>query len=229
MNQHLALALAFSLASGCAATRMAVPADITTASEELAITERSSWTGALADESFNLGPYKVVDVDRKWNSKRTSSLGAFESTRSSGGYSWKLTGGESELSGVCETENRGKNADLGDGLSFGSSVANLGCSCNDATARAELLLQASTAQGYDGAFKRSTDSAHVRAIIEREGGGESSDPTGYRVDGDSAPLGAVDVMGKGRVWISKTLQGRERAELACVFAGLLLYQAPKER
>jgi hypothetical protein len=91
------------------------------------------------------------------------------------------------------------------------------------------MLWASTAQGYDGAFKRAADSAHVRAVIEREGGGASSDATGYRVDGDSTPLGAVDVMGKGRVWISKTLQGRERTELACVFAGLLLYQAPKER
>lgn len=229
MDKHLSLALAFSLASGCAAARMAVPADIATASEELAITERSSWTGALADESFNLGPYKVVDVDRKWDSKRSSSLGAIESTRSSGGYTWKLTGGESELSGMCETENRGKSADLGDGLSFGSTVAKLGCSCNDASARAELLIQASTTEGYEGALKRSNDAAHVRVINEREGGGDSSDPTGYRVDGDSAPLGAVDVMGKGRVWISKTVQGRERTELACVFAGLLLYQLPKER
>ena len=208
---------------------MAAPADITSASEELAITERSSWTGALADESFNLGPYKVVDVDRKWNSKRTTSLGAIESTRSSGGYTWKLSGGEGELSGVCETENRGKSADMGDGLSFGSMVAKLACSCNDASASAELVVEASTTEGYEGVFKRSTDAARVLAINEREGGGASSDPTGYRVDGDGAPLGAVDVMGQGRVWISRTVQGRARAELACVFAGLLLYQPPKDR
>jgi hypothetical protein len=229
MNERLALALPFFLAAGCAATRMAVPGDIVTISEELTITDRSSWTGALADESFNLGSFKVADVDRKWNSKRTTSLGAMESTRSSGGYRFKLSGGALELSGLCETENRGRAADLGDGVSFGSMVAKLGCSCSDATASAELLLEASTAEGYGGALKRSTDTVHVRAVNEREGGGVSSNPTGYRVDGVGAPLGAVDVLGKGRVWISKALRGRERAELACLFAGLLLYQTTDAR
>ena len=209
---------------------MAVPADITSASEELAITDRSSWTGALADESFNLGSYKVADVDRKWESKRSTSLGAMESTTASGGYKFKLLGGAGPLDGVCENENRGRSADLGGGLSFGSMVAKLTCRCSDASASAELSVEAATGNNtYEGALKRADAVLHVRSINEREGGGDTHDPTGYRVDGEGAPLGAVDVMGKGRVWISKTLQGRERDELACLFAGLLLYQAPKER
>ena len=64
---------------------------------------------------------------------------------------------------------------------------------------------------------------------ERDGGGSSHDPTGYRVDGGEAPLGAVDVMGKGRVWQSKALEGRARDDLACLFAGLLLYKPPTDR
>lgn len=229
MNPRTKLALIASLAAGCDAARMAVPADIATASEELPITDRSGWTGALADESFNLGSYKVADVDRKWNSKQTTSLGAMESTSSSGGYKFKLLGGTGPLDGVCESENRGRSADLGGGMSFGSMVAKLACRCSDASASTELTLEASTDSSYEGVWKRADAALHVRSINEREGGGNTHDPTGYRVDGEAAPLGAVDVMGKGRVWISKTLQGRERAELACLFAGLLLYQTPKER
>jgi hypothetical protein len=229
MNVRLKLALIASLATGCEAARMAVPADIASASEELAITDRSSWTGALADESFNLGSYKVADVDRKWDSKETTSLGAMESTTSAGGYKFKLIGGVGPLDGVCESENRGRSADLGGGLSFGSMVAKLVCRCSDASGAAELSVEASTANAYEGVLKRADGALHVRSINEREGGGDTHDPTGYRVDGEGAPLGAVDVMGKGRVWISKTLQGHQRDELACLFAGLLLYQAPKER
>src|SRR4051794_29736525 len=61
-------------ATACAPVRMAVPSDVGSASDEIPISDRSSMSGALVDESFKMGPYKVVDVSRKWNSSSKSSF-----------------------------------------------------------------------------------------------------------------------------------------------------------
>ena len=45
--------------------------------------------------------------------------------------------------------------------------------------------------------------------------------------GDS--VSAVEVAGKGRVWLNKSLDADARADLACLFAGLLLYQPPQSK
>jgi hypothetical protein len=211
---------------------MAVPADVAQASEELLITERSGWSGALADESFVLGPYKVSDVDRKWNSTSSNSIFGVDRSKTSGGYAFKLVSGSGKntaLDGNCATENREKSSSLGGGWEFSSMIAKLGCTCSDAGGSANVVLQASTTDRYEGTLTSANSDYHVLAINERDGGGASHDPTGYRVDADNAPLGAVDVMGKGRVWLSKTLEERTRDDMACLFAGLLLYKPPKDR
>lgn len=52
-------------------------------------------------------------------------------------------------------------------------------------------------------------------------------PLGYRMDGD-AGLGAAEVAFPGRVWLDKKLADVEKAEVACIFVGLMLYK-PKEK
>lgn len=208
---------------------MALPADVAQASEEVPIVDRSSWSGALVDESFGLGPYKVTDVDRKWDSTRSSSLFGVDRSKSTGGYAFKLAGKDVALDGECATENRQKSKDLGGGWEFSSMRAKLGCTCHDSAASAHLVMEASTKERYEGTLNSGATEYHVVAINERDGGGSSHDPTGYRVDGGEAPLGAVDVMGTGRVWLSKSLEGRSRDDLACLFAGLLLYKPPTDR
>jgi hypothetical protein len=46
------------------------------------------------------------------------------------------------------------------------------------------------------------------------------------VDGDGF-VGAVDTLHPGHVWLDKTVEGPRRAQLTCLFAGLLLY-VPKQ-
>src|SRR5690349_297812 len=88
------------LAVGCGGGwGMALPADVAQQSDELLIKDRSSWSGALVDEAFQLGPYKVSDVDRKWNSTRTSSLFEFSDSRTRGGYGFKLNAQDGALAG----------------------------------------------------------------------------------------------------------------------------------
>jgi hypothetical protein len=208
---------------------MRAPLDVVQQSEELKISDRSSWSGSLADESFGLGGYRVQDVDRKWNSTRTNTLFGFEQSRTRGGYAYKLSAGGSQLEGGCSTEERQKSQDLGDGAEFSSLVAKLGCSCRDGDVETNLILDASTTNQYKGSIKGSDFSYSVTAITTRENASwESHDPLGYRVDGEG-PIGAVDVVKPGRVWLNKSLEEPRRRQVACVLAGLLLYQPPRDR
>lgn len=212
----------------CSAAHMALPADVAQVSEQLAITERSGWTGALADESFKLGPYAIQNVDRKWNSTHSTSMFGERMSNTTGGYTFELVIEGLKLTGTCASEARESNTNLGNGFSVGATFAKLGCACSDSAGSADLVLDSSAPQHYEGVLKSSAGEYHVSSINEREGGSSSYDPTGYRLDASDGPKGAVDVLGTGRVWLSKALEGRQRAEVACVFAGLLLYQPPKD-
>jgi hypothetical protein len=229
MTQMTRVACGLLLLNACAGAHMALPADVAQASEELPIKERSSWSGALVDESFVMGPYKVTDVDRKWDSTRSGSALGLNASSTHGGYAYKLADSTQHLVGQCATENNEKSAQLGGGVEFSSMHVKLACNCSDADGSANLLLQASTTETYEGELKTASGAYHVQAINEREGSMQTHDPAGYRVDGDGDALGAVDVMGTGRAWLSKTLQDRKRADVACIFAGLLLYKPPADR
>ena len=67
----------------------------------------------------------------------------------------------------------------------------------------------------------------IVALYDREGTLSDGEPSGYRVDGEG-PLGAVEVLKPGRVWLAKSVAVAERAELACLFAGLMLYMPPRD-
>jgi hypothetical protein len=210
---------------------MAVPADVAQQSQELPIQDRSSWSGSLADESFGVGSYKVSDVDRKWNSTRTSSLLGFEQSRTTGGYAYGLSASDGKLTADCATEQQNAAVAVGNSSGFSSTVAKLGCACRDDQGEATLLLEGNTSSQYAGIARLSSQqSFNVRAVTQRENGKvESRDPLGYRVDGEGGPIGAVEVRRPGRVWIAKTAPERTRRELVCLFAGLLIYQPPEQR
>lgn len=214
--------------TGCG-WNMVEPMDVVQASEELPIKDRSSWQGALVDESFGLGTYKVVDVDRKWNSTQTNSFLNFEASRMRGGYSFALVSGGNKLKGECATEERENSENLGAGAEFSKLIAKLGCRCSDAQGATSLTLQGSTTEQYQGTVSAPDLEYKISALTQRTKGWESHDPLGYRIDGPSAPIGAVDLKKPGRVWISKAVEGSAREHVACLFAGLLLYQPAEER
>jgi hypothetical protein len=205
---------------------MVVPGDIA-GTEMLEVTERSSFSGALADESFKLGPYDVTDVDRDW--KSTSSLGVlgFESEKSTSGYGFHVKRGGSDVAAGCVTESGGDSTSLGAGIEIGSSFAKLGCTCGEAASGVKVVVSAQTEKEYGGELVTRKGKYRVTAIYEASGMVSNGDPTGYRVDGDSA-IGAVEVLRPGRAYFKKGLPLEEHADLACLYAGLLLYEPPKD-
>ncbi|HKU37901.1 MAG TPA: hypothetical protein VJR89_07135 [Polyangiales bacterium] len=219
------LVLGALAAAGCGTAHMVVPSDIASSTEVVEVKDRSSWSGSLADESFKLGPYAITDVDRDWSSTRSTSLFGFASDRTKSGYAYHFKRGASDVSAECATESGGDEADLAFGIHATSSFAKLGCTCGEGV---KVVVGAKTDKQYTGELTTRKATYQVSAIYEADGMLANGDPTGYRVDGET-PLGAVEVVRPGRAYFKKGLDEAEHADLACLYAGLLLYEPPKEK
>ncbi len=222
----LALCLG-TAATGCSQAHMVVPPDVAKNTEQINITDRSAFKGALADEDFKMGPYEVAEVDRDWSHGSSISALGFSKGSTKGGYAFQLKTKAGVLRGECATEAKDTGFSLGGGVSFSNQVAKLGCTCSGDDGSSSVVISAQTAENYAGELKTRASSYAIEAIYEREGGLSGSDPTGYRVDGDG-PAGAVEVIGDGRIWLHRDLDEEERTDMACLFAGLLLYMPPKD-
>jgi hypothetical protein len=215
-------------ATGCTQPTMAVPADVSAQLELLPVTERSAAKGALAKETFKVAPFAVTDVDRDWNSTKSKSIGGFSSQNTAGGYNWVFEGENLSVKGQCLIEGSNKSIGLMKGLSMNKQAAQIGCACDFDGIPTEVVLKTDKKQKYAGVLKtRSGKELQITALYEREGTMNSPDPTGFRVDGET-PLGAVEVIGNGRIWLAAGMEAAERADLACLFSGLMLYIPPRD-
>jgi hypothetical protein len=227
MNHRPATLLLACALGACTTPHMTVPPEVAQSSDVVLATERSSMSGSLVDESFKLGQLAVSDVDRKWDSGSTHSMFGFASDRTEGGYSYKVRGKGVDLSGGCVTEKSLKSQSLGGGWSVSNSFAKLGCSCSGGEAPTRVVVSAGNDGKYGGELNIHDQTYRVTAIDEAEGMISNGQPTGYRVDGDTA-RGAVEVLKPGRVWFAKDMPPSERSELACLYVGLMLYLPPRE-
>jgi hypothetical protein len=173
-----------------------------------------------------MGTYQVVDVSRKWNSSSGASIGGFASGSTTGGYTFGLKAAGSEYKGKCASKLNEKSAAVLGG-SFGKQNVTALCECGG-PASATLSLSADTTSRYRGTLSARNTNYTVEGIYTDEAGGSRSAPLGYGVRGGDS-VSAVEVAGRGRVWLNKSLEPDARANLACLFAGLLLYQPPQSK
>jgi hypothetical protein len=213
---------ACALTSACAAQHVAVPPEFAERFQVLEARERSWASGDFVDESFELGPYRVNDVDRDWDSTTSTDSGAIAASDVDGGYSYQLSAASEKLEARCATSSGKKGLDLGKGWSLSSSSARIACHCGGA----RLDVQADNGD-YTGALDWHGQHYRVQAITELEGGGQRDDPTGYRLD-SAEPLALVEVTHPGRLWLLPETIAEAPTPLVCVLTGLLLYQAPDE-
>jgi hypothetical protein len=213
--------LVMAASAGCAPTRMAVPKAVGAASDEIVIADRSSMSGALVDESFKMGPYQVTDVDRKW----TSSGGGFFSNATKAGYAFALKAPEGTYKGTCASIVDETSVGMFGGT-FSSQKYDVKCECAGA-AQANFEMKSDTTSQYRGKVNARNTTFDIEGVYSDEKGSSSSTAIGYYVHGGDA-VGAVEVVGKGRVWLAKGLDAGTRADVACLFAGLLLHKPPSE-
>jgi hypothetical protein len=172
----------------------------------------------------------VSNVSR--GSKHTSrfrALGAFKSNSESG-FSYDVKRGEQSLHGECTAEVGESGGEVMAGLTVSNATGKLACACGgeEGAPVASFVMQGTTLSHFRGTLKAHDSSYDIAAIYEREGAMSDGNPSGYRVDGEGVQ-GAVDVLGPGRVWLAKTLEGDRRTDVTCVFAGLLLYKPSSKK
>jgi hypothetical protein len=220
----MVIAALSSVLFGCTMPHMSVPADVAPATDPVSVEGRSMSSGMLVNEDFKIGAFEVANVSRGAKSKtRFGGFGGFKSSEESG-YSFDLKQGAQSLHGECTLETSEAGADLG-AVTISNERKKFACACgNEAAPVATVVLHASTTdKQYSGTLKAHDASYDVKAIYDREGAISDGNPAGYRVDGQGVQ-GAVDVLGSGRMWLAKTLEGDKRTDVTCVLAGLLLFK-----
>jgi len=218
--------LVAGLLSGCSTTmQMAVPKDISAATDVISATERSGWSGAMADETFILGPFKVTAVDRDWDSSQSDTISIskldLQSGSTEGGYKFTFKTPSAQWQGKCSAEASEKSVGMS-GFKVLEKEAGLNCVCTDGKIDvSKVTVKAKNMDNYSGTLTTHGQSYRVASLKEREGS-MAMGVSGYRVDGDQ-PVGAVEVLKPGRIWLGRDLKPAERAGLACSFVGLMLY------
>lgn len=208
----------------CTPLRMAVPGDLAAGAHLYEVQNRSSWKGALVDESFQFGPYRVTKVDRDWSSTSGWGVGAFSTSALKTGYAYALVTPAGELAGRCGVEDEKTGvALLGGQLS--SQRTSLACACGADNNGARFVLKGENGAPLAGAAVVAEANLAVRPIDRDETGHLQRDGLGWELRG-AGGIGAVEVAHPGRIWLDKGLAPATAQEVACLLAGLLLYDPP---
>jgi hypothetical protein len=230
VSSAVSLTLGLS-AVACAGPRMVAPEDVAQGSQVLEVTDRSSMSGSLVNESFKLGSFAVSDVDRDWNKKSSFSVVGYSNATTTTGYSYKLKGGAGAWDGSCASSANDKGVKvMGGSVDWGSTK--ITCECKQGGTSASVVLHASSPdsdKNSAGLLKVGDAKYKVSSVNATDKTNLGSGAPGFRYDGDDGALGAVEVLRPGRVWLNARLPEAERLPVACVSAGLMLYQPPTEQ
>ena len=224
------------LATGCiVGLRMQPPRDLVGVTEVLEVAGGSQFgRGLFTSESFDLGPYRVSDVNRDWSHVRGATRdvwffgGRKLETRSVGGFSFAFGTAEGPLAGVCETAVLSETYEFGS-WSVGEDARSMGCECARGASVVSSLFVVDSGAGtqWDGWLKLGGTQYQIEAQHRLEGNTTSAGPAGYRLDGPAPPpLGAIDIMHPGRVWLHERLSEEDRAAAGCAAAAILLEPKP---
>lgn len=217
-------------AVGCAGPRMVAPREVAQGSQTLEVADRSSMSGSLVNESFKLGKFEVADVDRDWNKKSGFAVAGYSNDTTTTGYSFNLKGGPEAWAGSCasQADKQGVKV-LGGEAAWGKT--SITCECKSGATTASVVLKADSpdsAKKMSGELSVGTAKYKVSVVSETDKSNFSDSPAGFRFDSEAGAVGAVEILRPGRVWLNERLPEGERPPVACLSAGLMLYQAPSE-
>lgn len=222
---------------GCQVAHMALPPDMQSDASELTVDGRAL---SIFSKSFQFGPYQVTDIHRGWTKGRgwSVSSGATEFSSSKAKQKYEFSLSESDRAAwqahcatVADWSDLETNGFLGGrfGIEF-TSNQRLVCTLNqDGGAKPLRLIMARSANAGDTALKGVVMDGATQ--IEVSGTHkldatpiQVSTPTGYIFRAGGRPVGAVEVINKGTVWLDNAVTPETRSALAATAAVLLLYQ-----
>jgi hypothetical protein len=221
--------------SGCQVAHMALPQDLQSESSELTVEGRSL---LIFSKSFHFGLYHVTDVHRGWSKGKGFSIWGYSASEAEQKYEFSVNESDRTTWEVqCTTEADWSQLEmqgfLGGGLTIEfSSNRQLVCilkqegggklsklvmaqSANE-TAFQGIMTDGDTRIDISGTHKLATTPLPVR------------EPTGYIFHIKDRPVGAVEVINKGTVWLNNSVTPQIRSALVATSAVLLLYQDIKK-
>ena len=223
--------------SGCQVAHMALPQNLQSESSELTVEGRSL---LFFGNSFDFAPYQVTDVNRGWTkgkgfsiSSETSEFSSSEakqkyefSVNESGRATWEVQCATGADWSQLETEGF-----FGGGFAIEfSSNKQLVCILKQAgSEKLSKLIMAQSASSNETALQGIMTDGTTRIDVSGTHKLDTttlqvSTPTGYIFHIQGRPVGAVEVINKGTVWLNNSVTPETRSALAATSAVLLLYQ-----
>jgi len=187
----------------------------------------------LFNEAFELGPYRIQNVDRDWATEAsvTAPPGFSYSTTNSrartGGFTFEFVTSEEIVTGVCETWSAIEREATTYRVRAAETVVayRLVCSCSSG-GRIDLV-RAVDRFGLSGRLSQYDRVFTVHEVHETEGDAPGWGQTlGFAFDAVEGPIGAVQVLSPSRVWLKADLAAADKADLSCLAAGLILTPPP---
>jgi len=226
--------------SACQVAHMALTKDFQSGSSQLTVEGRSL---SFISKSFRFGQYDVTDIHRGWTkgsgfSISNDSASKFSTSEAEQKYEFSLNEPDRAAWDVrCATVADWKELETkgllggGFGIEF-SSNRQLVCILKQEGARkaSELVMAQSLEDDVfrgaliDGAARIDIAATHKLDTTPLK----MKDPTGYVFNMEGRPVGAVEVINKGTVWINNSVTPDTRSALAATSAVLLLYQDIKK-
>ncbi len=227
--------------SGCQVAHMALPQDLPSESSELTVEGRQL---LIFRDSFHFGLYHVTDIHRGWSRGKGFSISystsEYSSSEAKQKYEFSIndsdrTTWEVQCATGADWSQLETQGFLGGRLTIEfSSNQQLVCTLKqEGSEKLSKLVMAQSAsanetalQGImtDGATRIDISATHKLDTTPLQVG----TPTGYIFHIKGHPVGAVEVINKGTVWLNNSVTPETRSVLAATSAVLLLYQDIKK-
>ncbi|WP_440617805.1 hypothetical protein [Cysteiniphilum sp. 6C5] len=216
--------------SGCAA-HMAMPTNLQNNSTKIPVEGRAF--SAFTSE-FNFGKYHITNIHRGWTKTSTTTILGYSSSKAEQKYEFSIGESGANLWAVkcvsdASWDHTALEGFLGGKLSLESySNPQLVCRIRgyNNTELATIIMSqpygSNTLQGVIADGKTNID------ILGTDKFSTSplslGQPTGYVFSINGDPVGAVEVINSGNVWIGKATTQEVKSSIAAASAAMLLYQ-----
>jgi len=233
MSRPLCFCLAIlPLLSACQLARMQVSPDLRSV-QPFAV-DRALWR--KPNDPLSFGSWRTSHIDVGWGKFRSRSTPATVTGKTTidlqsfqRPYRLDVEASDGVISAECVARAEAvayKDWSLDSGALQG--IPPLRCSYYGAAEGEMELLEMPTIAGSEaGNIEFGVTRWHVQSVNRIEGGHGPGDTVGYEIRRDNEVIAAVEIMNRGRVWMSPDLTTMEQDRVASVAMALLVYEAPQ--
>jgi hypothetical protein len=221
--------------SGCKVAHMAIPKNLQSGTSKLAVEGRSL---SIFSKSFRFGSYEATNIHRGWTKGKGVSIEGLSVSGAEQKYEFSV----SELDRTpwdvqCTTEADWSKLETkgllggGFGIEFSSNQQLVCILKQEGVKKASELVMAQSIEDdvFQGAMSKGAARIEVSATHKLDTTSlKMKKATGYLFQMEGRPVGAVEVINKGTVWLDNSVAPDTRSAIAAAAAAMLLYQNVQE-